>query len=238
MGNPTAALCKASELKKASGPAGILSELVGGPRSANVSVACRRIRKAQAAGEFVAWVATHRDVFFPPDMAAAGIDLAALPVVWTGIAGPTGFPGSAGEPGLTGTANLGGSSGRASEPRPTGSHGLTTHAGRAVRAAEQLLRSGAFGLIVIDLAKDLTLHSAGQGRLLRLAERHGAEVLILRRRREDGAYSGSLVAVRSESMREPVRSGVFRCTITNTKDKREGPGWTTSEEFCGPPGLY
>jgi recombination protein RecA len=153
-------------------------------------------------------------------MAAAGVDLAALPVVWAGE--PTIGADPAGEPHVRrGRAQTG-----------------YAHAGRAVRAAEQLLRSGAFGLIIIDLAKDLTLRAAGQGRLLRLAEQHDAEVLIIRRRREDGAYAGSLVAVRSESTREQIGPGLFRCTITNTKDKREGPGWTTSEEFDGPPGLY
>ncbi len=211
----THSLRKATELLESSGPTGaarweraalngILTELVGGPRSANVSVASRLILQAQTAGEQVAWVATHRDVFFPPDMAAAGVDLAALPVVW------------------------------AEEPIATG----RGHAGRAVRAAEQLLRSGAFGLIIIDLAENLTLGAAGQGRLLRLAEHHDAQVLIIRRKREDGGYSGSLVMVRVESSREQIGPGRFRCTLTNTKDKRERPGWTTSEEFDGPPGLY
>ncbi len=216
----TQALRKASELLDSSGLTGtarwertalggILTELVGGPRSANVSVASLLILQAQTAGEQVAWVATHRDVFFPPDMAAAGVDLAALPVVWA-------------------------ADGPAEEPVAAGHR----YAGRAVRAAEQLLRSGAFGLIIIDLAKNLTLQVAAQGRLLHLAEHHDAQVLIIRRKREDGAYSGSLVTVRVESSREQIGPGRFRCTITNTKDKREGPGWTTSEEFDGPPGLY
>ena len=217
MGQVTATLelRKASDLLDSSDPTGggrweraalngILTELVGGPRSANVSVASLLILQAQTAGEQVAWVATHRDVFFPPDMAVAGVDLAALPVVW------------------------------AEEPVAAGHR----HAGRATRAAGQLLRSGAFGLIIIDLAKDLSLNAAGQGRLLRLAEQHEAQVLVIRRKRKDGAYSGSLVTVRVESSREQVGPGRFRCTITNTKDKREGPGWTTSEEFDGPPGLY
>ncbi len=221
----TQALRKASELLDSSGPTGtarweraalngILTELVGGPRSANVSVASLLIHQAQTAGEQVAWVATHRDLFFPPDMAAAGVDLAALPVVWAA-------DGPAEEPVASGRRHVG-----------------CRYAGRAVRAAGQLLRSGAFGLIIIDLAKNLTLQVAAQGRLLRLAEHHDAQVLIIRRKREDGAYSGSLVTVRVESSREQIGPGRFRCTITNTKDKREGRGWTTSEEFDGPPGLY
>lgn len=220
MGQTTAALYKATELLRSSNASGagrwdrralsgVLTELVGGPRSANVSVTSRLILQAQTAGEQVAWIATHRDVFFPPDMAAAGADLSALPVVW------------AEEPVIS-KARTGG----------------RRHAGHAVRAAEQLLRSGAFGLIVIDLAKDLMLHAAAQGRLLRLAEHHDAGVLILRRRRMDGDYAGSLITVRAESFHEQIGPGRFRCTVHNTKDKREGPGWTTSEEFDGPPGLY
>ena len=189
---------------------GRLVELVGGPDSANVTLAVRLILEAQQAGDFAAWAATHRDVFFPPDVAAAGVDLGALPVVWA-------LPAPGDQPGASGAS------------RP---------AREASRAAERLLRSGAFGLVVIDLARDLSLSPVSQGRLLRLAEHHEALLLILRRKRRDARYSGSLVTVRVESSREQIGPGRFRATITNTKDKREGPGWTTSEEFDGPPGLY
>ena len=60
MGQATATLCKASELLETTGPPvgarweraalnGLLTELVGGPRSANVSAASRLILQAQAA---------------------------------------------------------------------------------------------------------------------------------------------------------------------------------------------
>ncbi len=190
-----------------SGLRGRLVELVGGAQSANISAACRLIVQAQMAGDFAAWVATHRDVFFPPDVAAAGVDLGCLPVVWA--------------------------------LAPAESRAATRDAAHAAsRAGERLLRSGAFGLIIIDLARDLSLDSVAQGRLLRLAEHHAATVLILRRKRVDGVYSGSLVTVRGESSCEQIGPGRFRATIVNTKDKREGPGWTADEEFDGPPGLY
>ena len=190
---------------------GRLVELVGGAQSANISAACRLIVQAQMAGDFAAWVATHRDVFFPPDVAAAGVDLGCLPVVWALPQGESRFE----------------------------SRGATRDAARcASRGAERLLRSGAFGLIIIDLARDLSLDSVAQGRLLRLAEHHAATVLILRRKRIDEIYSGSLVTVRGESSCEQIGPGRFRATIANTKDKREGPGWTADEEFDGPPGLY
>ena len=202
---------------------GRLVELVGGAQSANISAACRLIVQAQMAGDFAAWVATHRDVFFPPDVAAAGVDLGCLPVVWALPQGETRFESRA-----------------ATRDAAHGtSRGATRDAARcASRGAERLLRSGAFGLIIIDLARDLSLDSVAQGRLLRLAEHHAATVLILRRKRIDEIYSGSLVTVRGESSCEQIGPGRFRATIANTKDKREGPGWTADEEFDGPPGLY
>lgn len=202
---------------------GRLIELVGDSQSANVSLAARLILEAQNAGNFAAWIATHRDVFFPPDVAAAGVDLAALPVVWAT-----------------------GASGRELPDQPLGStsssrpqvNAVSGAAGPASRTAERLLRSGAFGLVVIDLARDLTIAPPSQGRLLRLAESHDALVLVLRRKREDGRYAGSLVTVRCESSSEQIAPGRFRVTVTSTKDKREGPGWTRASEFSGPPGLY
>jgi recombination protein RecA len=181
---------------------GRLVELVGGAGSASVTLAVRLIVEAQRVGDFAAWVATHRDIFFPPDLAAAGVDLAALPVV------------------------------------RAGTRGSSRLADEAARAAERLVRSGAFGLVVIDLARELDLSQVSQGRLLRLAERNDAQILILRRRRREGTYSGSLVTVRAESSCEQISPGRFRATVRSIKDKREGPGWTTSEEFDGPPGLY
>jgi recombination protein RecA len=186
---------------------GRLTELVGGADSANLSVASRLILQAQMAGDFAAWVTTHRDTFFPPDFAAAGIDLDCLPVVW------------------------------ALSP-PEASADTVRVARRAARAAERLLRSGAFGLVVIDLADDLSVDAASQGRLLRLAEANRAQVLMLRRRREDDRYSGSLVGVRAETSCSQIGPGRFRVTVRNTKDKRTGPGWTVSEDLDGPPGLY
>ena len=218
---------------------GYLTELVGGSDSANLSVAGRLILQAQIAGELVAWVTTRRDIFFPPDLAAAGVDLDTLPVVWAEEAGAGGFA-SALDCAGDGYIAHGGNSRPVdktvtSRPSP-GFRGKL--ASRAIRATERLLRSGAFGLVVIDLADGYVLHPVGQGRLLRLAKQHGAQVLILRPQRADGVYGGSLVTVRAESRRERIAPGRFRCTITNIKDKREGPGWTTSEEFDGPPGVY
>src|SRR5206468_10846817 len=51
------------------------------------------------------------------------------------------------------------------------------------RAAERLLRSGAFGLVVLDLA-GADLNMAIQGRLVTLAQSHDAAVVCLTRSEE------------------------------------------------------
>ncbi len=238
---------------------GRMTELVGDSQSANVSLAIRLILEAQHAGEFAAWVATHRDVFFPPDVAAAGVDLAALPVIFAEHPqdvqpGSNTAQPSEPTPQSPSTTQVGSASrphrgvasappGRVESSKATNQTTASLSARRqaaaaACRAAERLLRSGAFGLVVIDLARDLPIAPASQGRLLRLAETHDAQVLILRRKQEDGRYEGSLVTVRCESAFEQSAPGRFRVSLTNTKDKREGPGWTRTSEFDGPPGLY
>jgi recombination protein RecA len=58
-----------------------LSPLRGG---ASLSFLCTRVREAQTLGETVAWVHTGDSVFFPPDLAANGVNLEALVVIKPG----------------------------------------------------------------------------------------------------------------------------------------------------------
>lgn len=60
---------------------GRLCELCAAPRRAHLTLACAIIREFQRSAEPTAWVTTSPDIFFPPDLARAGVDLAALPVV-------------------------------------------------------------------------------------------------------------------------------------------------------------
>ncbi len=118
------------------------------------------------------------------------------------------------------------------------------------RAAEHLARSGAFGLLVLDLGKAARVPVAMQMRLLGLAREHGSAVLFLTRKREDDASIGSLVSLRAEARQAPAagparagedarRAGVgaFTCTARVLKDKRGGPGWRHVEVCRGPDGL-
>lgn len=74
------------------------------------------------------------------------------------------------------------------------------------RAAEHLARSGAFGLLVLDLGGSARVPVPMQMRLLGLARQHESAVLFLTR--GDGASLGSLVSLRAEARHEPAaRSG-------------------------------
>ncbi|MGD2062928.1 MAG: recombinase A [Nitrospirota bacterium] len=61
--------------------AGRLVELSGGGATAGLTLAIGQVAEAQGRGENVAWITASPHSFFPPDAAACGVDLAALPVV-------------------------------------------------------------------------------------------------------------------------------------------------------------
>lgn len=106
----------------------------------------------------------------------------------------------------------------------------------AGKAADRLLRSGAFGLVVIDLGRDAQLPLPLQGRLVGLAQRHDAALLCLTEKPADAASLGSMVSLRAEAARR--RNGErFGVTIRALKDKRRGPGWAHDEPVKGPAGL-
>jgi recombination protein RecA len=104
------------------------------------------------------------------------------------------------------------------------------------RAAERLLRSGAFGLVVLDLGDKVDLSMQIQGRLVTLAQTHDAAIVCLTEKAGDTASLGSLVSLRAEALR--VREhGEFAVTLRALKDKRRGPGWAHSIKRRGPAGL-
>ncbi len=127
------------------------------------------------------------------------------------------------------------------------------------RAADQLLRSGAFGLLVVDLGGlggpggERARESPGAARLaapvgaqlsaplltrlLGLAQKHAAAVLFLTEKPGEAPSLSSLVSLRAEVSRAQRRPGRFLCELHALKDKRRAPGWTELEEFRGPAGL-
>jgi recombination protein RecA len=157
------------------------------------------------------------------------------PVCWVTLAGATFYPPDAAEGGVDLSALV------VVRARDTTI---------AARAAERVLRSGAFGLVVIDLAcsgpsgpsgssaGDRELSMAHQGRLVTLAQAHDAAVVCLTEKPEDASSLGSLVSLRVEALR--TRRGVGehheRVLLRALKDKRRGPGWTRTLEVRGPAG--
>ena len=160
-------------------PVGRLVELCAGPQGARTSAAVQVLREAQAEGDPVAWVVPRGAGLFPPDLAAAGLDLDALVVVHVPPEDPSAVP----------------------------------------RAAELLLRSGAFGAVVLDLGMMVPRGVAWQGRLLALAREHSTRVLMLAPQGRTQASLGPLVALRFDVRRVRLCPGRFRVEAQVLKDK-------------------
>ena len=112
----------------------------------------------------------------------------------------------------------------------------------AARTAERLLRSGAFGLVVLDLVPGTgsELAMPAQGRLVALAQTHDAAVVCLTEKPADAASLGSLVSLRAEAtrLREPDHEDqTWSMTLRVLKDKRRGPGASRSVKRRSPAGL-
>jgi recombination protein RecA len=196
---------------------GRVVELSGGADSAVLTVATGLVLQAQRAREPVAWIA-RAATFFPPDLAESGVDLEALVVVRA--------PASSG------------SGGGGAPPAP---RWLAQQLG----AAERLLRSGAFGLVVLDLGPIAELSLSSQTRLASLAQKHDCALLCLteeqpQRRTRRGSL-GSLVSLHATARRRLPAAGAaagrFTCEVSVLKDKRRGPGQVHTEVCRGPTGL-
>ena len=108
------------------------------------------------------------------------------------------------------------------------------------RAADFLARSGAFGLVVLDLASaraDIAIPPALQSRLLGLAQKHRLAVVCLTDESDHASSIGSLVSLRAHAQRVRAGPDRHRCVVTVRKDKRRPPGWTHDEVCRGPAGL-
>jgi recombination protein RecA len=108
----------------------------------------------------------------------------------------------------------------------------------AGRAADHLVRSGGFGLVVIDLSGDrrASLPVALLTRLLGLARAHDAAVVMLTRKARDAPSLNSLISLRAET-RRLASAGQYDVRVNALKDKRGGPGWTHGETCRGPSGV-
>jgi recombination protein RecA len=180
---------------------GRLVELSSVRPSAGLSCICTLLLDAQKHSTPVAWISVTRESFYPPDLAANGVDLSVLPVVWV--------------PDVRG----------------------------AIRAADWLSRTGAFGLLVIDLCGNPRVQTsphvpqASLAKLAPLAHHHGCTLCFLTVKSRAASSLGSMISLFVRVFRSRAASGRLRLELQVVKDKRRAPGWKQVEQIDGPPGL-
>ena len=108
-----------------------------------------------------------------------------------------------------------------------------------LRAAELLLRSGALGLVILDLEDEAPSGppAAWQGRLLGLARQHQSRVVLLTRNPAHRASLGPLIGLRLEARRQRLAPGRFELGAQVLKNKSGAPLRIASTPHRGPWGL-
>ncbi len=120
-------------------------------------------------------------------------------------------------------------------------------------AAEWIARSGAFGLIVLDLTSLPFAPPAMQSRLLALAQKHDLGLVCLTEKSPQQASLSSLVSLRADtflrrrsnlSAKDDTDAldavqllATFECELSVAKDKRRSRPWRHCEMRRGTPGL-
>ena len=100
-------------------------------------------------------------------------------------------------------------------------------------AVDLLLRSGSFGLIIVDLGTDWRISDSALGRLARLAELNTCAVVFLTTKHRDEQSLGSMIAVRGSVSSEPPLSSAIRII----KNKHGVTGAVVRRSFDAPPGM-
>jgi recombination protein RecA len=118
-------------------------------------------------------------------------------------------------------------------PKVAFAHGLS-------KAAELLLRSGAFGLVVVDGTSTTWPSAPTQawlGRVLGLARQHGSRVLLLTEKPAHADSLGTLVGLRVESHRRRESNGGFVVEHHVVKNKSGSPFDVEVDRYRGPDGT-
>ena len=110
------------------------------------------------------------------------------------------------------------------------------HIKNVPRAGEKLLRSGGFGLVVLDIGV-AEVPIPLQARLAGLARQHHAALVCLTEKENRVPSLGSLVSLRVHPQRKRTREEWFQWELRVLKDKRRGPTWTQAKACRGPAGL-
>lgn len=121
-----------------------------------------------------------------------------------------------------------------------------------LRVADRLIRSGAFGLILVDCVSSLPppapepggkgsnfscISFSQQSRLLRLAKQHHSTLVFLTSRHAPLSAENTLICLRGEAQRRREALDLYHVHIHMLKDKQCGPGWRHEIRCCGPDGL-
>jgi recombination protein RecA len=114
---------------------------------------------------------------------------------------------------------------------------FVAQAAQAARAAARLVRSGAFGVVVLDLGAEADIPIPLQGRLCGLALQHDAAIVLITDKPASAPSVSSMVSLRLEARRTRQGDASFRLSFAVLKDKRRGPGWTHEAVAHGPAGL-
>ena len=115
----------------------------------------------------------------------------------------------------------------------------TGNAVTAAKAADLLVRSGAFGLVVLDLGGEARLPMHATSRLAMLARQHDAAIVCLTDKDAARPSLGPLVSLRAHTaLRTRGEGGCFRCEVVALKDKCYGTTWNSAEVCRGPDGLH
>lgn len=112
-----------------------------------------------------------------------------------------------------------------------------TDAQTVPRAAEMLVRSGTFGLVVVDLGRDASIFPPLLSRLMKLAQHRNTTVLFLTIKAAEVPSLGSLVSLRGEARYTRAAADSFACELRILKDKHGPPTWTHREDCRGPMGV-
>ncbi len=107
----------------------------------------------------------------------------------------------------------------------------------ALRSTEHLLRSGAFGLVVVDLDGRGEVRTSRLGAINRLAEFERALVVFLTVAGKESEL-GSLISARFIVDIVRKKPNRFVCRIRAVKDRRAPDGWVEERIFRGADGLY
>ena len=109
----------------------------------------------------------------------------------------------------------------------------------AFSAADLLLRSGGFGLLVADLGVPPAVPSTALARLAGLARRHHTAMVFLTQPAPAAPCGslGSLISIHARAQRRRAGHDRFDCGVVALKDKHRGPVWQYTEVRRGAAGL-